>query len=64
MLNHYPYIMYYSAKHRFGECCKKIEVQHMFRTKLVSSNVITTSISFKLDNVLTNVVVAIITHSQ
>jgi hypothetical protein len=36
----------------------------MFRTKLVSYNVITTPKSFKLDNVPTNVVVAITIHNQ
>ncbi len=31
ILVHYPHIIYSNAKHRFGECPMKIEVQNMFK---------------------------------
>jgi hypothetical protein len=52
----YPYIICFNVEHIFGECPQKIEVQNMFKTKLVNSNAITTSKLPKIDNVPVNVV--------
>jgi hypothetical protein len=60
---HYPCIIYFNVEHRFGECPKKIEVQNMFKTKLVGSNVTTTPKPPKTDNVLINVVVVVTTYN-
>jgi hypothetical protein len=60
----YPCIIYSNVEHRFGECPKKIEVQGMFKTKHVGTNITTTPKSPKTDNVSVNVVVIISTCSQ
>jgi hypothetical protein len=61
---HFPCIICSSVEHKSKECPRKIEVQNMFRTKLVSYNIITSLKSPKLDNVLVNVVVVVTTYSQ
>jgi hypothetical protein len=60
----YPCIICYSVKHIFGKCPKKIEVQNMFRIKLVSSNVMITSKSPKTNDVSINVVVVVTTQNN
>jgi hypothetical protein len=42
---HYPCIICSNVEHRSGECPQKIEIQNMFKSKLVSYNATTT---FKL----------------
>ncbi len=64
ILVRYPCIIFYNVEHRLGECPRKIEVQNMFRIKLISSNATTTSILPLIDNVLINVVVDVTTCSQ
>jgi hypothetical protein len=59
----YPYIICFSLEYRCGECLKKIEVQNMFKTKNVNSNVITTLKPLKIDNVPINVVIVVTTCS-
>ncbi len=61
ILVHYPYIIYYSVEYRSRECLRKIEVQNMFITKLVNSNVMTTP---KFNNVPVNVVVVVTIFNQ
>jgi hypothetical protein len=60
----YPYIIYYSAKHRFGKCPKKIEVHNMFTSKPISYNVMTTPKLPKTNNVPVNVVAIVTIRSQ
>jgi hypothetical protein len=60
----YPYIICYSVKHRSRECPRKIEVQNVFITKLVSSIVTTTLKPPKIDNVLVNVIVVVTIRNQ
>jgi hypothetical protein len=60
---HCPYIIWYSVKHRYRECPRKIEVHNMFKTKPISSNVTTTLKPPKLDNVPINVIVVVTTRS-
>jgi hypothetical protein len=60
----YPCIICSSIEHRFGECLRKIKVQNMFRTKLVSSNATTTPKPSKTNNVPINVVDVITTCNQ
>ncbi len=60
----YPCIIYYSLKHRFGECPKKIKVQNMFKIKFVNFNATIAPKLLKLDNVPINVVAIATTHSQ
>jgi hypothetical protein len=60
----YPCIICFNIEYRFGKWPKKIEVQNMFRIKLVSSNATTTPKSFKTDNVQVNVVTVVTIHSQ
>jgi hypothetical protein len=59
----YPYIICFSVEYRCGKCLKKIEVQNMFKTKHVNSNVITTPKPPNIDNVPINVVVVVTTRS-
>jgi len=61
ILVHYPYIIYYSVEYRSRKCLRKIEVQNMFITKLVNSNVMTTP---KFNNVPVNVVVVVTIFNQ
>ncbi len=61
---HYPCIIYYSAEHRLAGCPKKIEVHNMFRTKLVSSIVITTPKLPKTDNVPIDIVATTTSRSH
>jgi hypothetical protein len=64
LLVRYHYIICSNIEHRYEECPKKIEVQNMFRIKHISSNATTTHKSFKIDNVLVDVVAVITTHSR
>jgi hypothetical protein len=59
----YPYIIFSSIKYRFREYPRKIEVQNMFKTKLVNSSATTPKLP-KIDNVPINVVVFVTTCSQ
>jgi hypothetical protein len=60
----YPYIICSSIEHRFGECPRKIKVQNMFITKLISFNATTTPKPSKTNNVPINVVNVITTCNQ
>jgi hypothetical protein len=64
ILIHYPCIIYFSAEHIFGKCFRKIEVQNMFKTKRVSSNVTTTPKSLTMNNVPTNVAIFVAICNQ
>jgi hypothetical protein len=59
----YPYMIYSSIEHRSRECLRKIEIQNMFRTKLVSSNAMTTLKLLKTHNVPINVIDVATTRS-
>ncbi len=56
-------IMCFNVEHKFGECPKKFEVQNMFKTKHVGTNITTTPKSPKVDNVPITIVVIISTCS-
>jgi len=60
----YPYIICFTKKHKYGECSRKIEVQNMFKTKLVSFNAMTSLKPPKINNVAVNVVTTITSHNQ
>ncbi len=60
----YPCIIYSDVKHRFGECPIKVEVQNMFKTKLINSNVTTSPKPPKTHNVPVNVVVILTTRNR
>ncbi len=55
--------MCFNVEHKFGECPKKFEVQNMFKTKHVGTNITTTPKSPKVDNVPITIVVIISTCS-
>ncbi len=59
-----PCIIYFIIKHKSKECCRKIEVHNMFRTKHFSYNAMTTPKPPKINNVPINVIVVITTRSQ
>ncbi len=59
----YPCIIYSSSKNCALDYPKKLEFQNMFQTKPTITTTIVVK-SYKLDNVLVNVIVIIMTHSQ
>jgi hypothetical protein len=59
----YPCITYFSSKHRAPNCPRKTEIYNMFWTKPIITTTIITK-KPKPSNVLVNVVVTIMTHSQ
>jgi hypothetical protein len=61
---HYPCIICFSIEHRSRECPKKIEVQTMFKTKLVSFNAIMTFKPPKTNNMPINVETVVTTRSR
>ncbi len=60
----YPFRIYYIVERKSRKCPKRIEVQNMFRTKLVSFNVTTTPKQPKTNNVPINVVAIVTSHSH
>jgi hypothetical protein len=59
----YPCIICFSSKHRAPKCLRKTKVHNRFRTKPTTIATIMTK-SYKLDNVLINVVITVTTRNQ
>jgi len=59
----YPCIICFNVDHQSKNCLRKVEVQNMFKTKPISSNIVTPKL-LKPNNVPSNVVITITTCNQ